>query len=172
MILCEPLPFISVSQSNENNFLFKENKGQFDKKVNFKSNISNGNFFLTQTGFTYSFYDKSRINYNELTNDNYNTLIKCHAVEVEFDNCNTQFSIQKNKKSSHYYNYFQGVDSTKWATEIFSYNEVVYENIYDDIDFKIYEYQEAIKYDFIVKPLADVSEISFRYQGQEKAYRA
>ena len=31
--------------------------------------------------------------------------------------------------------------------EVHAYKEVVYENIYSHIDFKIYEYQESLKYD-------------------------
>ena len=161
-------PILINSQSVSSRFLFKENKGQFADKVNFKSNISNGNMFLTKKGFTYSFFDKSNVIYGEMEEDNYKAIIKCHTVEVEFRNSNSNYSITKSRKSSHYENYFRGVNKSKWAHEVHSFNEVIYGNIYDNIDFKIYKYLEGIKYDFIVKPLADASKISFQYTGQDK----
>lgn len=161
-------PILINSQSVSSRFLFKENKGQFNAAVNFKSEIFNGAMFLTKKGILYSFYDKSNLEYGEIDRANFDAIVKCHSVKIEFENSNPSFLIKKRRKSTSYENYYKGTDKSKWAKEVYSFNEVTYENIYDNVDFKIFEYEGSVKYDFIVKPLANVNDISFKYEGQDK----
>ncbi|MEN8927796.1 MAG: PKD domain-containing protein, partial [Flavobacteriales bacterium] len=162
------VPLLAKSQSGSTRFLFKENKGQCNERVTFKSKIPDGNLFLTKKGITYSFFDKSAVNFGDSEKDNYSAIVKCHAVQMEFENANANYTISKSRKSNHYENYFKGNNKANWATEVYTYNEVIYENIYSNIDFKIYEYAYAIKYDFVVSPGANPSQIRFNYQGQDE----
>ncbi len=65
-------------------------------------------------------------------------------------------------------NFFYGNDSSKWCTEVPNYAEIWFENIYDGIDLRYYTNERGLKYDFIVHPGADVSQIRIRYDGAEK----
>lgn len=44
--------FSAMAQKNTNSLEFVENRGQWDKRVNFMSELGNGAFFLQKTGFT------------------------------------------------------------------------------------------------------------------------
>ena len=58
-----------------------------------------------------------------------------------------------------------GNDPKRWAANVASFGEVVYQNIYPDIDLKLYAFRQTVKYEFIVKPNADASKIKMRYDG-------
>jgi hypothetical protein len=84
------------------------------------------------------------------------------------------------KKKETYYNYFIGNDTSKWASHVPLFEEVVIENLYDGIDLKLYfddikpdglekhqiSYGKHLRYDFIINPGADPSQIKFSFDGQ------
>ena len=59
-------------------------------------------------------------------------------------------------------NFFYGSDSFQ---NVPSYNEIVYHNIYSNIDLRYYLTEQGLKYDFIVKPGGDPSSIIINPQG-------
>ena len=67
-------------------------------------------------------------------------------------------------------NFFYGNDSTKWCSNVPNYNEIVYRNIYDNIDLRYYTTSKGLKYDFIVHPGGEPSDIRLRYEGPEKLF--
>lgn len=157
-------PFSNFSQSNSDRYIFKENKGQFAENVTFKSELQEGNFFLTQQGFTYSFFDKSQLKFGEQLNDD--QVIHCHSVEALFKGGKIT-RIDKGQKSSAYENYYKGNDPDKWAHSVHSYNEILYRDIYPGIDYKVYSHLNNIKYDFILRPKANPELIKIEYRGQD-----
>src|SRR4051812_28122912 len=50
--LCTVFTLNLIAQSNYNAFDFIENKGQWDQKITYKTDVANGAFFLRKTGFT------------------------------------------------------------------------------------------------------------------------
>jgi hypothetical protein len=68
---------------------------------------------------------------------------------------------------SWYSNFFYGNDPSKWRSYVSNYQEVYYENLYDGIDLRYYTNENGLKYDFIIKPGADVEQIRVRYEGAE-----
>ncbi len=64
-----------------------------------------------------------------------------------------------------YYNYFVGNDPGQWAANALSYGTVVYPEVYAGIDFRVSSVGNNLKYDFIVKPGADPSQIKIEYTG-------
>jgi len=60
--------------------------------------------------------------------------------------------------------YLKGGDSSLWKTGIITSQAILYKNLYDFIDLKIYGVTKEIEYDFIVKPGGKVSDIKFRYK--------
>ncbi len=155
-----------MGQKGEHIFLFKENKGQWNSKINFKADIPEGAMFLENTGITYHFLDKSFIHHNH-TRDNIAIpdSIHGHVIKANFIGANKNPQIFTSRKSSHYENYFIGNDSNKWASNVRIYNEVIYSNMYPFIDFKIYEHETNMKYDFIVKPGGNPKKIAIEYEG-------
>lgn len=70
-------------------------------------------------------------------------------------------------RKSFYFNYFLGNDSSRWATFVPAYGEVLYENLYPGIDARFYFSDKGLKYDFIVHPGGEVERIGLRYEGAD-----
>ena len=64
-------------------------------------------------------------------------------------------------------NYFVGNDSTKWKTDIPTYQAVVYKELYPGIDMKFYGDNRQLEYDLIVNPGVDPSQVQLAYEGVE-----
>ncbi len=67
-------------------------------------------------------------------------------------------------------NYFYGNDSTKWCTSVPNYQEIIYENIYEKIDLRYYSSEKGLKYDFIVHPGGEPSDIRIKYEGAQELH--
>jgi len=52
--------------------------------------------------------------------------------------------------------------------EVYSFEKIVYENIYPNIDWVIYKNERGVKYDFVVKPNGDPNQIQFKAKWVEK----
>jgi fibronectin type 3 domain-containing protein/DNA-binding transcriptional ArsR family regulator len=62
-------------------------------------------------------------------------------------------------------NFIKGSDPEGWISNVSSYYEVVYADVWDGIDLKFYINEGMLKYDMIVHVGADPSIISFDYTG-------
>jgi PKD repeat protein len=64
-------------------------------------------------------------------------------------------------------NFFLGSDSSRWRTGVLSYQEVVFEGLYEGIDLVYRLGPSGIKYDFVVAPGADPDIIEVRVNGHK-----
>jgi len=67
--------------------------------------------------------------------------------------------------TGYYSNFFYGNDPSKWQSNVPSFKEVFFENIYDGIDLRYYSNEKGLKYDLIVHPGADIGQIKITYEG-------
>ncbi len=65
-------------------------------------------------------------------------------------------------------NFFIGKDPSKWTSDVKNYKEVVYENLYEGINFQVLGYDNSIKYNFYVSPMTDANNIQLVYEGLDK----
>ncbi len=63
------------------------------------------------------------------------------------------------------YNYFLGNDPKKWRTGVRASSVVVYKDLYDGIDFKVYGKDRDLEQEFVVWPGADLNGIRIQYRG-------
>ncbi|MGB3007788.1 MAG: PKD domain-containing protein, partial [Chitinophagaceae bacterium] len=165
----------SYSQSF-NNIEFVENKGQWDSRVKFKGNVSNGTFFLRSGGFTVVQHNPADLadmfdyqhGKNAALKKTEDMVIRSHAFDVDFIGASANSRIIPDKIANGYSNYFIGDDPTKWASECRIYQAVTIENIYPNIDARYYTDNGFLKYDLLVKPGADISKIALKYKGVER----
>ncbi|MFC2129871.1 SBBP repeat-containing protein [Bacteroidota bacterium] len=158
---------------------FIENKGQWSPEVCFLAKINGMNTWITTYGVVYDFY---KIEYDE--NNAFDSLgnaepidpmeedieiahRKGHVVKMLFEDSGQNIEFIGNGKSPTYYNYFIGRDSTKWASYVPLYKEVIVKNVYEGIDCRFYFDNGLIRYDFNLQPLADLVNIKMRYEGQD-----
>ncbi len=171
---------------------FIENKGQWDKKVNFRGDFTSGSFFLEGRGFTVDMHNPADLqqlselqhghNHNPSTNTGNSALsaarpplnetpavtVHSHAYKVNFLGSNANIQAIPDKIESGYNNYFLGNDPGKWGTNCKIYQAVTYKNVYPNIDVRYYTEGNNLKYDIIVRPGGNPDAIAMRYDGVEK----
>lgn len=151
-------------------FRFIENKNQWDSKIKYSADIKSGTLFLEKNCFTYNLIDSKVLkNLHAKTDKNLDSLkINGHAFKVNFENSNFDVVLNGEDEFPDYYNYFLGKDPAKWASKVFAYKVVNYQNLYDGIDMKVYTHGDNLKYDLILLPHTDPSSISFNYEGIDR----
>ncbi len=157
---------------------FVQNKGQWDKKVNFRGDFGNGSFFLENKGFTVLMHKPDDvIKLSEYTHNG--SSIKSNSKQSRPDTFTLHSAVYKvaflgannaaarvpDKVSIAYNNYFIGNDPSQWASNCKIYGAVTYKNIYPNIDLRYYSDKGQLKYDFIVRPGGNPSAIAMRYDG-------
>jgi gliding motility-associated-like protein len=155
---------------------FVENKGQWQKNIQYKAKIPAGNLYLESNQLTYQFYDEQDIArlhdlhhhlIKEPTERDY--LLDLHAFNIEFLSSKTP-EIQVSDATSDYVNYYLGNDSNMWASNVKKYRNLSYKNLYKNIDFKFYLKEGYLKYDFLVAPKGNTNEIQLKYNGVDNLY--
>lgn len=176
---------------------FVENKGQWERVINFKGDLSNGAFFLRQTGFTVLQHNSRDLvklseaahgKVHDSSNNNAANLrtaastanamigkpvpehmdsLRSHAYTVDFVGANQHPDIVPEKPQPTYNNYFIGDDPSQWKGDCKIYNAVTYKNVYPGIDVRYYSESGYLKYEFVVHPGADPSQIVMNIEGAD-----
>lgn len=164
---------------NYNNIEFIENKGQWDSRVRYMGDVSNGSFFIRNAGFTVVQHNPG----DKKVLDQYihgmkpdgspvlpgdKILLRSHAFNVDFIGASSKVQAVAEKMIPTYNNYFIGNDPSKWAADCKIYQVVTLKDVYPNIDVRYYTNNEYLKYDIIVKPGGDVSKIALKYEGVDK----
>ncbi len=151
-------------------YKFIENKNQWPEQVAFRSDIQGGYFYVEKDGFLFDLYDGKT--FNRYVKAHYDKSyardvdeLKWQAYKVRFANANSNVTIDGDFETPEYYNYFLGNDPTKWASKAKGYHRIKYNDLYNGIDLNLYSKIFNLKYDFIVSPGADVSQIQLQYEG-------
>lgn len=180
----------------QNYLEFVENKGQWDPKIKFRGEMSAGAFVLQSTGYRMVLYDQNDLNRiresihphpgntglpKQVTSSDISpqtilpgdggggssVVLHGHVYEMRFLNANTNPLIIPDKPLATYSNYFIGNDSTKWAGNCKTFTAITYKNVYPGIDVRYYTSNGILKYDFVVNPGGDVSNIAMYFDGAE-----
>ncbi|MEO7532115.1 MAG: PKD domain-containing protein [Sediminibacterium sp.] len=187
------LILVYTNAFSQNYLEFIENKGQWDKQVKFKGDISSGSFLLQPAGYRVVLYNKtdlSRISesmhshtgkavvQNQVNSiskpitpgdaGNNDETLRGHIYEMRFLNANQNPEIIPDKPQNTVSNYIMGNDSSKWASNCHTYQGVTYKNVYPNIDVRYYTSNGVLKYDFIVRPGGDVSRIAMYFEGVDE----
>ena len=168
----QPQAHFAHNHDHESKPLFIENKNQWHENVEYKTGFNGSvNLFLEKTGFTYvlsnpedlqQIHDlalKDRKKLNDL-------VIRNHAYKVHFLGANDP-TLSSEHPQTFYHNYFLGNDKSKWSSRVQLFEEVTYENLYDQIDLIAYSQDGHFKYDFVVNPGANVSDLKLKYEGAD-----
>lgn len=157
------LPLHSWAQ-DKSTIRFIENKGQFNDQTDFQLKTNAGDIYLEGNSITFNLFEKGVISDIHLGKSDNETAISGHAYRVEFKNANKP-SIQRIEKSTNYNNYFIGNSPEKWAKNVHDYGKVIYQQLYSGINLAYYGFYDQLKYDFMVAPFADPSQITLLYDG-------
>lgn len=170
---------------------FTENKHQWNDNVLFRSQLYGGYVFVEKNCLTYYFKDEKNLKHrhaNEsiseaeleqsrqhfietgeqtsiLHNHHMPDSLKAHAYQVSFLNMNHHSKIYGVNQTPYVENYFSGDDPKKWASNVHTYSDVMYENIYKNVDLHLYGNTTDLKYDFVIHPGGNPQKIKLEYSA-------
>jgi Leucine-rich repeat (LRR) protein len=133
---------------------FIANKGQMDERVSYFARTSKYTLWLTKQGLVFD----QRVPAKD-------SVKRRDVSRFCFLNSNPDPRISPIETTSYRVNYFKGRDRSQWYTQIPTSKAVLYENLYKNIDLKVYGIEKEIEYDWVVKPGGDPGEIRFRCEG-------
>lgn len=147
---------------------FEKNLGQFNtQEALYKCRLNRGDIHFTKNKFVYRFYDLVDLEKiheaKHHKQDLKDITIGTHVYSVEFIDAQFNSNISPSLKHRHYVNYFKGKDPAKWFTEVPLYQKITYQNIYNGIDVVAYEEGGQFKYDYVLSPHTDPSNIKVKF---------
>ncbi len=161
------IPFTNITYSNgksANNIKFIENKGQWEDNIRYKTFFTGGYAFVEDNGIMFLVSDLDIMDKDFHSN----IIVSKHAFKIELINSKPRPGIIPRHRSDNYHNYYLGNDPSKWKSEVYEYSNIVYTEVYPNIDWKLFSENNNIKHEFIVKKGGNIQDIRLRYNGIEK----
>lgn len=140
---------------------FEANQGQFDPRVQFVARGSGYSLALTPGEAILSLAAPQRRG-GRGANPEHSTL------RMRLVGGNRQAAASAGGQLPGRVNYFIGSSREKWRTNIPTYRQVRYPQVYPGIDLVYYGNQGQLEYDFVVAPGADPRRIRFGIEGAER----
>ncbi len=159
------LLFLKLDAQHVSGFI--ENKGQFydqmGKDVSTVKYLHRGKTGLStqfqSDGFSYELQSrKNESKKNPLAKD----LLLVHRVDIKFKNQSPNCEIQKIGETESQLNYYL---RGKHIEGVSAYSQLLYKNVWNNIDLIFKESRGQIKYEFVLRPGAKVSDIQFEILG-------
>ncbi len=170
----------TIATTPNNKIKFIENKGQVSDQyshpradVLFSGLAGPMAFHLKKTGISYQL--SKTLSWKEidthqsqlLTKSKASDKISIYRIDVDWLNINDNVFIEKGNALDGYNNYYNEV-CPNGATNVRSYSDIMYKNIYNGIDLHYYNKEGQLKYDYLVKANSDYKQIQLGIEGAEK----
>ncbi len=156
---------------------FTANRGQVDGRAHFYAKAARYTLWLTAEGLVFDSFKPEHPEASAVGKETSLRLEKRESCKYERDvsrliflNASKHPEIVPIDETALKVNYFVGNDPAKWHTAVPTSEAVLYKNIYDRIDLKVYGIESRIEYDWIVWPGGDPRNIKFKY-GNVKGTR-
>ncbi len=148
---------------------FIENRGQWDSRALFLSRTNGLNLWVTSDGLVFDFNMFVPTGAKPLGDKQPQAgQVKGHVVKMSFANARPT-AVEGEGLQKAKFNYFLGNDQSKWATKVPGYSQATAQNPYDGISVRYSIEQGAPRYDVIVKPGADPSQVGIKLEGADGA---
>ena len=148
---------------------FVQNKGQVDKKVSYYLNGRQGTIYFTKGGIVYVLSQETgsseKIKKGSVSKETRPKEFKRLSFTLKPVSRNKAVRLVSGDKLPGRVNYLIGNDKGKWHTDIPIYQEIIYKDLYDGIDLKVYGTNNQMEYDFIVAAGADPRDIRMAFDG-------
>ncbi|HYV94048.1 MAG TPA: T9SS type A sorting domain-containing protein [Chitinophagales bacterium] len=162
----------------ENKGQVKDQKGRVQSDVRYIFSGKNFNLILKDAGFSYQLFQyESQPSISEangttpfLTDEDGfvapEMKVTIERFDASFVNPSKKMNIIAGERSSCYHNYYLG-NTSKGVTQVHSYKEVCYQNIYPNIDLVFTvsgEKDKQLEYRYIVHPGGNIADIKIQYK--------
>jgi hypothetical protein len=157
---------------------FEENRGQTAREVRYVSHGSGYELFLTPQEAVLALRSPVQI---DLSPRNLFATLRAlrdarrahqatttAVLRMGLEGTNPESKVIGIDKMPGKVNYFIGNDPKKWQTDVPTYAQVKYAEVYPGVDLVFYGNQRRLEYDFIVAPGADPSVIALKVDGARK----
>lgn len=150
---------------------FLENKGQLASDVKYYADMTGGTVFMQEDGIVYSYYQQDPRIQDSLKK----ALIQKHAhngpkqyvhYKVSFAGASYP-QLRPGAVLPGVNNYYTGNDRSQWAEGVRGFSEIYMPWLYKGIDLKMYSQLDVLKYDFIVSPGSNPSQIALTFSGPD-----
>ncbi len=163
--------FIRDREYGKTPLYFTHNKGQVNKKAAFYAATSAYTLWVTAEGLV---FDSSRRlpGHNEADPFKGGGAFDSSAVSSKYErdvsrlvfkNANKKPVMVPIEETGHRMNFFKGKDRSQWYRNVPTSKAVRYQELYKNIDLKVYGVEKQIEYDWIVKRGGRVEDIVFEY---------
>ena len=132
---------------------FEANLGQSDNRVQFLSRGNGYTVFLTATEAVFSLR---------------RTQQQRATLRMKLAGANQAAPVEGRQSLPGKVNYMIGNDPSQWHTNVPTFREVHYGEVWPGVGMVWYGTQNELEYDFVVKPESDVSRIRLSFAGAEK----
>jgi len=174
-LLLSFISFYAIGQSNQA-LKFVQNKGQWNDEIDYQALVPGGRVGVSAIGFSIVLLDGEEMERRHLAGHQHGAInesngqtedepIKGHYFKINLIGSNPQAQPVVDTPLDGYYNYFIGNDPCHWASNAAAFATILYPEVYKGIDFRVSSIGNDLKYDFIVKPGADPSQIRLEYVG-------
>ncbi|MBK7032749.1 MAG: hypothetical protein IPH49_05690 [Ignavibacteria bacterium] len=154
--------------------MFIENKGQWDRRVQFLLRSGGLDTWITDRGVVYDVYQMtpSKKSGKHNTPDVQGMKDKeramdrrGHVIGINFIGASAATTARGIDPQPGYHNYFIGNDKTKWASHVALYGRAEVQGLYPGVDAVFYLDGGKPRYDLVVHPGANTSQIRMTIEG-------
>lgn len=164
---------------------FIENRGQVDERVRYYAKQGGTTIWFTDNEIVFDVV-KNKGPDNKALATNSDNPFKVKSLRLGKDSIQEERKFERQvvkmrlkdtslnpkiigrEKQQGIVNYFIGNDPSKWKTNIPTYGEVYYADIYAGIDLRFYANGVDLEYDFIVHPGANPEKILVAFEGADR----
>ncbi|MHB1920957.1 MAG: DUF7948 domain-containing protein, partial [Chitinophagaceae bacterium] len=93
------------------------------------------------------------------------TLVRAQTYQVNFLHANSRVVLEADHPTSTRFNFFMGLDSSKWKSGVRSFEGVTYKGMYAHTDLRVFSEASQLKYDLIIYPGGSPKDIAMQYVG-------
>jgi len=155
---------------------FEENKGQYDSSVLYQASVAESQIRFLADGISIATIRelegeessspgqayKPKLGYLGEVEPEYEALV----WNFRFIQASPHVQVTAYDKRPGYVHYLKTSNPANWARYVSRYSAVRYENLYEGIDLLYYGTSDnGLKYDFVVQPTADVSQVRLAVEG-------
>lgn len=162
--------------NTKNSTFFIENKGQWPDEVLYMTSISGMRAWITKEGVVYDHFVIEREDeaFSQTKTDNADmhqrsasaATVRGHIINMKMQGINDLVMAVGLNQNPAYFNYFIGNKPENWASHVPLFEAIDLKEVYEGIDIKYYYDDGFLRYDYYVKPKADLSQIQFILDGQ------
>ncbi len=148
---------------------FTENKGQWESPIHFRLDLHQGEVCFEKSSILFNLHQSPLEDEKTTNGGHHHTLqnsFKGHAYRINLLGSNSVIPQGENLHEGCT-NFLLGNDKSKWKSNVLSYSQIYYPNVYEHITLKFEGKGDDLKYEYIVAPNGNTDDIVMDYEGVE-----